>query len=147
MTKKLRGKYHIVSRKDKIQVIKYAKSNGVRAAGRTFGFSPSTIRVWMAKDLTNPAVSQRRGQGSGRRVSYGTDIDNKIFQWVIERRNSQLPVTCGMIQNYAAKLVKRERPDLNFFASPGWISRFLKRHSLSVRAKRVWTLPKAELEV
>ena len=147
MTKKLRGKYHIVSRKDKIRVVTFAKNNGARAAGRNFGFSPSTIRVWMAKDLTNPAVTQRCGQGSGRRVSYGTEIDNKIFQWVMERRNSQLPVTCSIIQSYAAKLVKKERPDLTFFASPGWINRFLKRHSLSVRAKRVWILPKAELEV
>ena len=146
MTRRQRGKYHIVSRKDKIRVVKYAKNHGVRVAGRQFGVSPSTIRVWITKDLTNPAGKQR-GQGSGRRVSYGVDIDNKIFKWVMERHDAQLPVTCGLIQSYAAKLVKKERPDLIFYASPGWFTRFLKRHSLSIKAKRVWTLPKAELKV
>ena len=127
-----------------MQVIKYAKSKGLRAAGRHFGIPKSTVNGWLEKPVSEPSDSQK---GAGRKILYGAEIEKKILQWVLEKQASEQPVSHDAIKAYAVKVVNEERPDLTFNASSGWVYRFLKRNSLVVKRKSVLPTPKAESQV
>ena len=99
----------------------------------------------MKKDFSKLVESgRRRAKGAGRKLTYGNDVDMKILQWILEKRELQESVTYEMLHAYAIQIVKEEKPDVVFHASNGWVQRFLKRHSLSLKSRMVRILPKAE---
>ena len=122
-------------------MIEYAKSKGLRAAGRHFGIPKSTVNDWMGKSTSELSDSRQHKKGAGRKVSYGADVEKKILQWVLEKRESKQPVSYEEIKAYAVRVVREEKPDVTFNASSGWVYRFLKRNSLVIKHNLVLAAP------
>ena len=72
-------------------------------------------------------------KGAGRPITYGKAIDDQLLCWVLESRDRQLPITIPVLKAKAFNLVSLEYPD--FKASDGWARKFMKCHSLVLRAK------------
>ena len=128
-------------------MIAFAKSKGLRAAGRHFGIPKSTVNDWMGKSTGELSHSRDHKKGAGRKVSYGPDIEKRILQWVLEKRETKQPVSYEQIKAYAVKTVREEKPNVVFNASSGWVYRFLRRHSLILKHKLVLAAPKPESKV
>ena len=124
--------------------MQYAQSHGIRESARRFGVSPSTATTWMKTDFSKLESGRRRAKGAGRKLTYGNEVDMKILNWILEKRELQEPVTHGMLHTYAIKVAREEKPGIVFNASNGWVQRFLRRHSLSIKSRMVHILPKAE---
>ena len=73
----------------------------------------------------NPSSSKR-----GKSVTYGKNIDDQIFWWIIHQGKQGKEVSGDMIKEYALSVVKDKLP--NFKASDGWMRSFLKRRNLEL---------------
>ena len=60
-----------------------------------------------------------------------TEMEEELFEWIVELRSHPLRVSRRMIQTQAKLLSSSD----SFKASCGWLSRFMKRYSLSLRRK------------
>ena len=67
-----------------------------------------------------------------RKPTYGEDVEQKLVQWVLERKSACTPISPDLFQSHAQDLVQQERPDVHFSASRGWLSKFLHRNKLSL---------------
>lgn len=119
----------------KQKVALYARHHGTHAASRCFGVHHKTMGRWMKEQvetLKNPNRRKHR-KGQGRKISYPTEIDEQILQWILEKRDqSNLPVSTKMIPTKALALIKQANPA--FKASVGRLRKFLRRHNLVLRA-------------
>ena len=61
------------------------------------------------------------------------ELDEKLLQWVLEKRNLQLAVTIEMLKLCAKQIITPVSP--NFKASDGWAQKFFRQHTLVLRAK------------
>ena len=88
----------------------------------------------MKADLTKLPQKKKgaRAKGGGRKLSIGNEKDEEIAQWILEQRDLHIPVSRQAVQDYAARVCKESNPE--FTASRGWLEKFLRRHSLSLRA-------------
>eukprot|EP00794_Sanderia_malayensis_P004592 gene4592-5195_t len=68
--------------------------------------------------------------GSGRRLSYSTETDEKLLQWVKNLKDNQFNVTREMLQRQALSVIQIECPE--FKASSGWVEKFLVRHGITL---------------
>ncbi len=75
----------------------------------------------------------RNKSGAGRPLAYNKSIDESIMTWILEMRDLHLPVSCQDVRNKAAELVTPHNP--TFKASSGWLSKYFKRHHLTLRAR------------
>lgn len=103
----------------------------------------STIYGWKDVDKTPAAVakvkkkflSARKGKhlkkGAGRPITYSKEIDDSLIAWVLKQRDLHLPVGRLELKLKAKVLICPTLP--NFKASSGWIEKFMRRHSLSLR--------------
>ena len=123
----------------KLEVLKYVGQYSESEAARHFDIPRTTIRGW--KDLDKKPVDKKmsytckkKGKnkaGAGRPLSYNEDFDMEICQWVLEMRDLHLPIQRKHIQRKALALIQPTHP--TFKASDGWLSKFLTRHSLTLR--------------
>ena len=60
-----------------------------------------------------------------------TEMEEELFEWIVELCSHPLRVSRRMIQTQAKLLSSSD----SFKASCGWLSRFMKRYSLSLRRK------------
>ena len=72
-------------------------------------------------------------QKSGRMLTYAKEIDEKVLEWVLCKREHHLPVSTQMLRNKAMSLIKGHNPA--FKVSEGWLRKFICRHSLVLHAK------------
>ena len=120
--------------KQKRAVVAYAKQHSVTAAINKFSIPRTTINRWMVIGYFDREVTQNGvNKGAGRPHTYSTELENKILIWVLENRDLHLPITIPLLQAKALELVKADHS--NFKASSGWAYKFMKRHSLVLRAK------------
>ena len=77
----------------------------------------------MKKDRIKPT-------GSGRRLSYSTETDERLLHWVKKFQENKVNVTREMLQKQALSLIQPECPE--FKASSGWVEKFLVRHGLTL---------------
>lgn len=122
----------------KKKVAEYARFHGARAAARHFGIHRRCVGRWLQEHLDSGiGSSKKRGRknkkGQGRKLSYPEELDNKVLQWVLEKRDLQLAVTTEMLQIQARLIITPVVP--TFKASDGWAQKFFRRHSLVLRAK------------
>ncbi|XP_031551652.1 nucleolar protein 4-like isoform X3 [Actinia tenebrosa] len=121
--------YQTYSSDHKQEVINYAKETTVREAARKYCVPRSTVQVW-CKHGTGVKKEKRSPLSGGRRLSYSSETDDKLLQWVIKEQENGTPVTKDAIQLQARSLVRDECPD--FKASSGWVEKFMSRHNLAV---------------
>ena len=120
--------------KQKRTVVSYAKAHSVTAATKHFSIPRTTINRWMVDGYFNRKVSKKGvKKGGGRPITYSSEIEEKILTWVLENRDLQLPITIPLLRAKGLELLKEDHP--NFKASSGWAQKFMKRHSLVLRAK------------
>lgn len=116
-----------------------------------FGVHHRNVQRWIKCDVD--MVPMKRGKlkrnnrkGQGRKISYPQHLEEELVKWVLEKREqSFVPVSTRMIQLKALSLIKDVTP--GFKASGCWVSKFLKRNDLVLRAgtSMAQTLP-ADLE-
>lgn len=133
-TPTIRGRYKYFNLKQKLEVVKFSKTHGIRGAANHYKIPKSTVMNWSKIDYSD-TVRDKKGclQKEGRHLSYPPELDNKICEWVLQQRDLQIAVTVDDICIYAAEIVKPIVP--GFQASRNWATRFMKRHDLTLRAK------------
>lgn len=129
-----RGKYKSFTIAEKRAILLETESASTCSVAAKHNMSECTIRRWRKQDLD----AQRHKAsgyliGSGHPLSYPSEIDDAINDWVIQRRESHMAVTTLSIQRYAKQLILPHNP--NFTASYGWVQKFMKRHELTLRAR------------
>ena len=127
-----RGKYTSYTPKQKTLIIDEAELIGLRAAARNWSVAPSTIATWK-RDANVETQRNKNGRkvGSGRKLTYSDDVEERIVSWIMNRREQQVSVSRESIQTFAKSLVSESNPD--FVASDGWLKRFMERNNFSLR--------------
>ena len=94
------------------------------------------IRVWCSQK--DHLVALKKDGKSGRKKLHGAgrrtrdrDMEEALFSWIVELRSRHLCVSCAMVRVQARALFTVS----GFRASRGWLGRFMKWHSLSLRPK------------
>jgi hypothetical protein len=129
-----RGHYMTYSMEEKQEVLRYADMHGVRQASRTYKIPKSTLGSWKTMNFDAIPLDKRgRLEKTGRPLSYGMAIEEKLIGFVLEQRELQLAVTIDDLCIRARDLVTPENP--TFRASRCWATRFMNRHDLVLRAK------------
>lgn len=114
----------------KLKVIKYAETEGNRAAAREFSLSESTIRGWIKNKEVISEVPRSKRACRGRQAKY-PELEEELVEWITNQRSSGYMVTRMQIQLQALK----KRKDAGFRASLHWVNRFMKRNGLSLRQR------------
>ena len=138
-----RGTYKSYSLHKKLEVVAYRREHSETEASRQFGVPRSTIYGWRNLDKEPIEKSQKKGKfpmskkgklmkkGAGRPISYKQEIEDELITWVLRQRDLQIPVRRQDIQLKAMELISPDNP--SFKASNGWMNKFMRRHSLSLR--------------
>ena len=100
------------------------------------------VREWCKQEEKLLAVKNygrtKRLSGAGRPFKC-ENMEGELNEWIRDRRERSLRVSRKMIQWKAKELFQNssssEKQDLNFSASDGWLSGFLKRNHLSLRRR------------
>ena len=120
----------------KLKAVERAEKSSKEAAAREFKVDAKRIHVWCTQKeqllkMKNERKSKRRRlDGAGRKPN-DVEMEEELFEWIVELRSRHLRVSRRMIQLQAKTLSSDE----NFKASRGWLDRFMKRHSLALRRK------------
>ncbi|KXJ27590.1 Nucleolar protein 4-like [Exaiptasia diaphana] len=122
--------YQTYSSDHKQEVINYAKETTVREAARKYNVPRSTVQVWCKHGASVKKEKRSPLSSGGRRLSYSSETDDKLLQWVIKEQENGTPVTKDAIQVQARHMVRDECPD--FKASSGWVEKFMSRHNLTI---------------
>ena len=69
---------------------KEAKEGGVRPTAAKYKVPRSSIQHWMKLSPTTPTG---RKQGSGRKLTYSLNHEDKIITWVLQQREQHIPVS------------------------------------------------------
>lgn len=131
--KKRRINYSYIPEDVKKKVVEYAMEHGTRPAARLLNISEGTIRSWKVRGLNRiiPTVTR------GRKVTYGKDLDDELFQGLKAMINAGQLVTIDHFSEYAKKKIDERKPELNFKCSRGWIDKFFNRHNLTMSKSAV----------
>ena len=120
----------------KLMVVNEAESSNNCKAAKKFGVTECNVRRWRAqKERLKNTNSQRkafRGPQSGKFA----ELDDRIYEYVIEKRRDAMPITRGIIRLRALKLAKELNiPTNEFKASTGWCTRMMRRKGLTLRRR------------
>lgn len=128
--------------RQKKRVVRYARHLGVRPTERKFGIPRKNIQRWLKSCDFDRGLGtrgpkkqrvQRGRQKAGRHLSYPRELDDKLLEWVLCIRERHLAVSTQMLQDKALALIGEHNP--SFKASEGWARKFIRRHSLVLRAR------------
>ena len=133
----------------KLEAVAFSEMNSKEAAARKYGVAPKRIREWVKqKEQLNeymdaPGWEKRKKlRGAGRKPMSAT-MEDQLFDWISEMREKRCRVSRKMVRNKAMELSRQdeqvradvEATESSFVASNGWLNRFFKRHSLTLRRK------------
>ena len=132
-----RGVYRCYSLSQKLGIVHYVRQHSEAAASRHYGVSRSTIYGW--KDINKKPVKKfptaTKGKhlkkGASRPISYPQELDDGLIAWVLRQRDLQVAVRRQDIQMKASAAIAPDNP--SFKASSGWVDKFMRHHSLSLR--------------
>lgn len=117
----------------KLKVIKYAEAYSINKAHKIHKVSHKQIRWWISnkqKIMESPnKVNRARIKKNGTPQFPNLEIELKA--WILEQRLLGFVVDGKSIKQQAAQIAKREC--LDFKASNGWFSRFLRRSNFVLR--------------
>uniref|UniRef100_T1IMM1 HTH CENPB-type domain-containing protein n=1 Tax=Strigamia maritima TaxID=126957 RepID=T1IMM1_STRMM len=130
--------------KFKLEVLNFAEENSGEAAARKFGVTPSTIRGWKRNKeeiiftalYASDGAKKKRVQGAGRKL-ISAELESDLMEWILEKQRNHERVSRKMIRKIASDIFAsyEDSRKETFKASPGWLSKFLKRNNLSLRHK------------
>jgi hypothetical protein len=115
----------------KVHVATYAETHSIRATAQHFGLDRRTVRTWLNNRSSHNANVNRQTSYRVARDHVGqfADMEVQLYDYVIDQRDQGFCVTGGMIRAEALRLLAGS----NFQASNGWLTRFLRRHRLTMR--------------
>ncbi|CAI5770390.1 pogo transposable element with KRAB domain [Podarcis lilfordi] len=119
----------------KLEVVKYAKEHGNRAAERHFGPPPTEkmIRQWRKQEDQMQKADKSKHTFRGHAAKW-PQMDIAMKEWITKQRNKGFAVSTKMII-YEAKRIALEKGIHDFTGSPSWCYRFMKRCGLAMRTK------------
>ena len=124
-------RYRTYSLAFKLHVVAHANDHSLRSTSRHFGLERKTIREWIRQ--ANTIQEQNRLHYRHRVPKHDgaahPEMENAVYDMVMDRRAAGICVTGGMIRAEALQIMA----DTNFSASNGWPTRFLPRKRLVVR--------------
>ena len=124
----------------KLKAIAAAEKGSKQAAARQFKVDVKRIREWCSQKEKLTALKKKgkkqskRLQGTGRKP-LDSDLEEELFDWIINLRSHNVRVSRKMIRDKARTMMAGKDPLSDFTASKGWLQLFLKRKSLSLRKK------------
>ncbi|CAF0709703.1 unnamed protein product [Brachionus calyciflorus] len=128
-----RARYVRYSLAFKLRAIKFAESNSNNKASKRFKVSHKQIRKWIEnkqKIIESPSrVTRARIKRDG--TALYQELENELKAWIIEQRLLGYIVDGKSIKRQALDIARRD--NLEFRASSGWFSRFLKRSNFVLR--------------
>ena len=119
----------------KLMVVKYAEATNNCAAGRKYEVSEPNVRRWRTiKEKLENANSSRKSF-SGPKKGRFHELEERVVNYVREKRNEGFPVTHEVIRMKAIEL-SRNIPNMpKFKASTGWCVRMMRRAGLTLRRR------------
>ena len=129
---------------------KYEKGvygKGLPALAQQTGVSRDTLRVWIKQidqleaALENDEVETRKSRrlsGGGRKPKL-QELEDELIEWIKGKNSKGLRVKDLYIKQKALTLFNQAKidgvidPEVEFAASPGWVSKFKIRHKLVSR--------------
>ena len=131
----------------KLQIIEKAKETNNRSVARSEDLNESLVRQWRKNEQKirqaitqqnsyDPSVAIKaskarfRLEGGGKKSMY-TDLEEKVFQWILECRKNNVKITRRLIRVKALEMSQMSQNDQKFSASEGWCHNFIKRYNLS----------------
>ena len=133
--------------KFKLEVIEFAENKSIGAAAVKYKVDRHSIRDWKRKkdalqELSKSVDNKKRKRllGAGRKP-LSDEMEEKVLEWIVERRTKMLRVSRKLIRKKAIIVyedLKRTDPnryDEKFEATNGWLYKFMKRNNLSLRRK------------
>ncbi|CAF0720027.1 unnamed protein product [Brachionus calyciflorus] len=117
----------------KQKVIKFAESTSKNKASKAFKVSRKQIIKWIAKKQKIFDSPGRLTRARVRRddTAMYPDLENELKAWILKQRLLGYVVDGKSIKKQALEISTRDH--LNFSASNGWFSRFLKRSNFVLR--------------
>ena len=125
--------------KFKLDAVRFAEENGNHKAAEKFGVTRKRIIEWKKNKDVFACIKKfrKRNEGGGRK-SLGEGMEENLAEWIHDRRAKGLCVSgklvCAKAKNIFQEIDPQGDP-CDFVASSGWLQKFMKRHSLSFRAK------------
>mmetsp|Transcript_995 Transcript_995/g.1506 ORF Transcript_995/g.1506 Transcript_995/m.1506 type:complete len:150 (-) Transcript_995:27-476(-) len=127
----------------KLQVVEYAKKNTGGAAAKKFNVDTKRVQQWKKQEEQllglvcgggaphngQMNVNKMRLSGGGRK-KISPELEELVFQWIIQQNKKNIVVTRKSIRAYAKHLHSEMKIEKEFLASVGWLNKFLKRHHL-----------------
>ena len=120
----------------KLKAVKFAEEHSKEGSARHFNVDTKRIREWckqkdsFTEQKKKGNSSRKRLTGAGRKVD-DVEMEEELFDWIVEMRGQNLRISLRMIQIRAKELSSSDC----FKASRGWLYRFLKRKNLSLRRR------------
>ena len=130
----------------KLEVVTFAELNGNRAAERKYKVDRKSVRDWRGKKQkfeelrksTSTGAKRQRLDGGGRKVA-GSELEERLLEWISNRRDKGFRVSRKLIQLKAREFqneknaIDNGRTELIF--SNGWVQKFMARNGLSIRRR------------
>ncbi|XP_073537612.1 uncharacterized protein, partial [Phyllobates terribilis] len=115
----------------KLEVVKFAKQHGNRAAERHFGRPPTEkmIREWRKQENQLKKMDKTKRCLRGQSAQW-PHLELEMKEWVINHRINGFSVSSKMIID-EAKRIATEKGIENFIGTDSWCYRFMKRSGLA----------------
>ena len=84
----------------------------------------------LSSSCTSQLPSLSSSVTTSKSLSYATETDNVLAEWVTKQQSAGERVTFSKLRGYAKQLIQQENPHFN--ASVGWVTPFLLRHNLDL---------------
>lgn len=116
-TDKNKGKYHILTKEEKIKIYKDLKYMSNSEVSKKYNVSLRNVTRWKKEGI-------ERKKGSGRKYKDPL-LEKKLLIWFLKKVNKE-KITTKMFRNKAKEL----SCDSSFKASTGWLVRIQKKYNL-----------------
>lgn len=118
----------------KLQVIKYAKENGNRAAGREFSVGETSVREWRKDETELESMNPRKRARRGGKARW-PHLEANLVKWILAQRENNRAVSTVAIKAKARLLASEMKLDDFKGGSYNWVYKFMRRNNLSMRAR------------
>ena len=81
----------------KLSVVKYAKENSNRAAGREYSVNEKSVREWRQEEAELEKLNPRKRARRGKKAKW-PNLEENLAKWVFAQRESQRSVSTVAIK-------------------------------------------------
>ena len=124
----------------KLSVVSKTETSSIRAVAREAGVDEKRVREWKGQEMELEEMMQKQGKmvckvrkrirGGGRKVHFP-----KQEKLIAERILQQRALHVRVLRRDVARIAKEIITNSHFSASPGWISKFMRRYRFVTRVK------------